>query len=441
MESIDKELKNKDYVVKTVLINPTFLLTQNISFDVRGSINYNILTNETVLWVEEFFIPFLGNFSKVCEPVILFCQKHTDGDRSRIKIAKDDETNYRNLEEQSESMRENVISLKDEIDKNRNFKKEIQKKIAITESLERAIRNEKKELLERLKYLKDKDELDDGEKTQKSEIEKNIKKAVAKLVTIESHTSFNESEMKNVSKKLKYLDGKTEEFKKRVLRFDADMKILSRKVENNANLLDTYTRLIEEKEDYIEKNFFSNKLVSEFCILLWGELKKNYFNVRTLFSEEVLEKQLEQYIQEEDDLKSKSVEHNKTKSDKSSRKKEKVKHVEKKYVSKVIPDLDKFLKKAYVRDVTKTSVDYETKISMLQDNIASIERRKHELNEHFVKDAVKRSKSSDQDTSELGKLHIELYDKILTAFDSEKKISELSIEKLVESLMDEVNVS
>lgn len=48
-----------------------------------------------------------------------------------------------------------------------------------------------------------------------------------------------------------------------------------------------------------------------------------------MFSEEVLEKQLEQYIQEEDDLKSKSVEHNKTKSDKSSRKKEKVKHVEK----------------------------------------------------------------------------------------------------------------
>ena len=98
-----------------------------------------------------------------------------------------------------------------------------------------------------------------------------------------------------------------------------------------------------------------------------------------------------------------------------------------------------------MRDVTKTSVDYETKISILQNNIASIERRKHKLNEHFVKHAVKRSKSSDQDTSELGKLHIELYDKILTAFDSEKKISELSIEKLqeklVESFMNKVKVS
>ena len=40
--------------------------------------------------------------------------------------------------------------------------------------------------------------------------------------------------------------------------------------------------------------------------------------MRALFSEKTLENQLEQYIQEEYDLKSTSVEHNKTKSDKSS---------------------------------------------------------------------------------------------------------------------------
>lgn len=445
MADIDKELKNKEYVVNTILRNPTFLLTRNILFDVRGSINYNTLTNETVFWLEEIFIPFLENFSKICEPVIAFCQKHMDGNISRIKVAKNDKTNYHKLEEQSESMRADVVRLEATNDENRNFKKEIQKKIAITESLERAIRNEKKELLGRLKYLETKNELNYDEKIQKDETEKSIEKIDAKLTTLESHKSLNELELKNVSKNIKELVENMEKINKTVTNFYGEMKILLRKVESNADLVDTYDRLIEEKQHYIGKNFFSDKLTTQFCISLWNNLKETYFNVRTLFSEEVLEKQLEQYIKEEYDLKSVAAQLKSTKSDKSTGKKGKDKHVEKKYVSKVIPDLDKFLKKAYVRDVTKTSVDYETQISMLQNNIASIERRKHELNEHFVKDAVKRSKSSDQDTSELGKIHIELYDRILTAFDSEKKISELSIEKLqerlVESLIDEVKVS
>ena len=79
----------------------------------------------------------------------------------------------------------------------------------------------------------------------------------------------------------------------------------------------------------------------------------------------------------------------------------------------------------------------------LQKNIDSIDRRKKELNEQFVEDAVRRSKNSNPEISELGKLHTKLYERILVSFESEKRVVELSIqelqEKLVKKLVDETS--
>ena len=168
-----------------------------------------------------------------------------------------------------------------------------------------------------------------------------------------------------------------------------------------------------------------------------GKAKKYYFNVRTLFSSSELQKQLDQYIHEEDA--SSIVQVTKQTSSKGS-KKNKNKEPEKpeKQVSKFIPNLDRILKNAFVRDETKDSVNFETKIMELQKKIDSIDRRKKELNEQFVEDALRRSNHSDPEISELGKLHTELYKKIQVSFDSEKRVVEVSIQNLQEQLVNKL---
>tara|TARA_B100001989_G_scaffold253322_1_gene239948 strand:- start:2623 stop:3867 length:1245 start_codon:yes stop_codon:yes gene_type:complete len=409
-----KDSKDKVYVAKTILNNPTFLLTQNIVFDIRASINYNLLDDETVLWVEEVFIPFLAEFNKVCEPVISFCQKYREGDVSKIENAINDKKNYDDMLEKSQSFQEKVELLETRIYGKKEDKKKQEKQLVVLNSL-------------------------------KSVLKKN-EKVSERLTSLESKIELQEQSLKVIDKELKTLEKTRQEYNDEFSKFKAGVQIVSRNVESSSKLLKKYLDLLEKSEQYIESHFFKEDIIKKFSIGLWGRLKSIYFNVRKLFSSTELQKQLEQYIHEEDvssiEQVTKQTSSKESKSKKERKQKEGARKESEKPVSKFIPDLDRILKNAFVRDVTKDSVDFDTKIMRLQKNIDSIDRRKKELNEQFVEDAVRRSKNSNSEISELGKLHTKLYERILVSFESEKRVVELSIqelqEKLVKKLVDEI---
>ena len=409
-----KDSKDKVYVAKTILNNPTFLLTQNIVFDIRASINYNLLDDETVLWVEEVFIPFLAKFNKVCEPVISFCQKYREGDVSKIENAINDKKNYDDMLEKSQSFQEKVELLETRIYGKKEDKKKQEKQLVVLNSL-------------------------------KSVLKKN-EKVSERLTSLESKIELQEQSLKVIDKELKTLEKTRQEYNDEFSKFKAGVQIVSRNVESSSKLLKKYLDLLEKSEQYIESHFFKEDIIKKFSIGLWGRLKSIYFNVRKLFSSTELQKQLEQYIHEEDvssiEQVTKQTSSKESKSKKERKQKEGARKESEKPVSKFIPDLDRILKNAFVRDVTKDSVDFDTKIMRLQKNIDSIDRRKKELNEQFVEDAVRRSKNSNSEISELGKLHTKLYERILVSFESEKRVVELSIqelqEKLVKKLVDEI---
>lgn len=400
MENRSDDIKNKLYVGKSIFGNPTFLLTQNVLFDVRGTINYKVLNDETVFWTEEVFIPFLVLFNKVCEPVISFCQKYRENSFSKIESAIRDKKNYNDLESKSESIREKVELLQHEFDEKRKEEQTQNKQMVVIKSLKAFLKKEED---------------------------------VEKLTALETKLEFQENALKATIKELKILESKRHKYLDEIAKIESSTLVLSKRIRSDSKLLEKYFALVEEAETYIKSNFFKEEVIAKFSIGLWKKLNSVYFNVRQLFSEEDLQKQLDEYIHEEDNSRKKDEEIKREKSTKS-RKERKTKEPEKK-LSKFIPNLDRFLKNAFVRDVTKDSVNFEVQIMQLQKQIDGIDRRKKELKEQFVNDAIRRSKDSDPEVRELGEMHKKLYEKILVSFDSEKRVVELLEQELQEKLV------
>ena len=90
-----------------------------------------------------------------------------------------------------------------------------------------------------------------------------------------------------------------------------------------------------------------------------------------------------------------------------------------------------------VRDMTKSSVrasDIRDALSLLQRKVDGLERRINILSTDHVADAYTRLSHADEDASQRAKNHIQLYEQIIVAFQSERCVHEIEREDLEREL-------
>ena len=71
-------------IMDLVLNQPTFLICQSVTFDLRSTYQYSKFSKDFILWIERTFIPFLSSFKEIVTPVIKVFQKYRSHEGSAL---------------------------------------------------------------------------------------------------------------------------------------------------------------------------------------------------------------------------------------------------------------------------------------------------------------------------------------------------------------------
>ena len=392
-----------------VLNQPTFLICQSVTFDLRSTYQYSKSSKDFILWIERTFIPFLSSFKEIVTPVIKVFQKYRSHEGSALVNALQNSEYLDELISKSDKISEQANLLQLDFDTLDSSISKVKQRISRLHSLRLALQ-------------------------AKGNLKNNQK-------SIDANEELLTAELDDFTKKRKILLKRRELMVKENESLRVESSIMDRKVSSNRKIVDEFFEKYEKAEKELRERCFMTELFEQFSTTLLERLNKVYFNVIELLSEDEIMKQIDVYIEEEEkDLKKKyddKIQHRSVQSSKASSSNS---SFEKPVKHEFVPDISRLLKKAYVRDESKEIVEIEKELERLDQQLKSLKKRTDELQREFVNDAMRRMRSDLEETRNLGALHYNMYQKIMTSFQSESIVIQMAKEdlqlKLGTSLLD-----